>query len=68
MTRAELMKYVGEKVTVVLFDNTVLDGTLGYADTFSAKHDYRKPEYFYIGNYSFKVSHTKRVKGVKPNE
>lgn len=53
MRKDELMEYVGKKVTVVLFDNTALTGTLGYADEFSAKHDYRKPNCFYIGYIVF---------------
>ena len=36
-------------------------GILGYADELSAKHDYRKPKYFYIGDTSFKVSHVKKT-------
>lgn len=64
MKKAELMEYVGKKVTVVLFDNTALTGTLGYADEFSAKHDYRKLNCFYIGDYSFRVSHVTKVRGV----
>ena len=64
MRKAELMECVGKKVTVVLFDNTVLNGTLGYADEFSVKHDYRKAKMFYIGDYCFRVSHIKKVKGV----
>jgi hypothetical protein len=63
MTKAELMQYVGKKVTIHFkSSDLVLCGTLGYADEFSAKHDYRKPYYFYIGNTSFKVSHIRKLK------
>ena len=62
MRKAELMEYIGKKVTVVLFDNTVLNGVLGYVDEFSAKYDYRKPNCFYVGNYSFRVSHVTKVR------
>lgn len=63
MTKAELMRYVGKKVHIYLKDEVRgIYGTLGYADVFSAKHDYRKPNYFYIGNTSFKVSHVRIVK------
>lgn len=61
MTKAELMAYVGKKVHIA-FKGTgsSIYGTLGYADEFSAKHDFRKPDYFYIGNVSFKVSHIRK--------
>jgi hypothetical protein len=36
-------------------------GTLGYVDEFSEKYDYRKPNYFYIGNISFKTSHVRKL-------
>lgn len=61
MTKAELMSYVGKKVYVSFKDGTSIYGTLGYADEFSQKHDYRKLNYFYINNISFRVSHIKLV-------
>ena len=62
MTKAELMELVGKKVTVYFKDREKgIYGTLNYADEFSAKHDYRKPNYFYIGNTSFKVSHVRKL-------
>ena len=62
MTKADLMKLVGKKVFVSFKEGKrVIYGTLGYVDEFSAKHDYRKPDYFYIGNTSFKVSHIRKV-------
>ena len=62
MTKADLMKLVGKKVSVEFKDGERgIYGTLGYVDEFSAKHDYRKPNYFYIGNTSFKVSHIRKV-------
>ena len=62
MTKAELMELVGKKVTVYFkHEERGTCGVLGYADEFSAKHDYRKPSYFYIGNTSFKVSHVRKV-------
>lgn len=62
MIRSELMKLVGKKVFVCFKDGESIYGTLGYADEFSAKYDYRKPNYFYIGNTSFKVSHIRKVR------
>ena len=62
MTKAELMKYVGKKVFVYFKDSEArIYGTLEYVDEFSAKHDFRKPNYFYIGDTSFKVSHIKKL-------
>lgn len=62
MTKAELMMYVGKKVFIYFKDvEKGIYGTLGYADEFSAKHNYRKPNYFYIGNTSFKVSHIRKL-------
>ena len=62
MTKNELMLYVGKKVHIY-FKNGERDiyGTLGYVDEFSAKYDYRKSNYFYIGNISFKVSHVRKL-------
>ena len=62
MTKAELMSYVGKKVLIYFKDGERgIYGTLGYADDFSEKHDYRKPNYFYIGDTSFKVSHVRKL-------
>ena len=63
MTKAELMEYVGKKVTIYFKDvERGIYGTLGYADEFSAKHHYVKPQYFYISHTSFKVSHIRKLK------
>lgn len=62
MTKAELMKLVGRKVHIYFKDGErAIYGTLGYVDEFSAKHDYRKPDYFYIGNTSFKASYVRKL-------
>lgn len=62
MTKAELMSYVGKKVHIYFKDGGKdIYGTLGYVDEFSAKYDFRKPNYFYIGNTSFKVSHIRKL-------
>lgn len=62
MTKAELMFYVGKKVHIYFKGGERgIYGTLGYADEFSAKYDYRKPDDFYIGNTSFKVSHVRKL-------
>lgn len=61
MTKADLMRLVGKNVFVYFKDGKSTYGTLGYVDEFSAKHDYRKANYFYINNISFKVSHIRKV-------
>lgn len=62
MTKAELMLHIGKKVLIYFKgEEAGIYGTLGYANEFSAKHDYRKPNNFYIGNTSFKVSHVRRL-------
>ena len=61
MKYAELMKLVGKNVRVLFYDGEWVWGKLGYADEFSAKHDFRKPKYFYINNISFLVSHVKKL-------
>ena len=62
MTKAELMEYVGKKIYVYFKEGqSGIFGLLGYADDFSEKHNYRKPNYFYIGHTSFKVSHVRKI-------
>lgn len=62
MKETELMHYVGKKVHIYFKDGERgIYGTLGYVDEFSAKYDYRKPNYFYIGNTSFKASHVRKL-------
>ena len=63
MTKAELMKYVGKKVTIYLKGREdMMYGTLGYVDEFAPKHEFRKLNCFYIGDTSFKVSHVRKLK------
>lgn len=57
MTREELMSYVGQEVTVTLCRETRVHGRRGYTPEFSAAYGFRKPGYFTIQNYDFKVSH-----------
>lgn len=62
MTKAELMTYVGKEVLIIFKgEREGIYGVLNYADEFSERHDYRKPNCFYIGNLSFKVSYVGRV-------
>lgn len=61
MKHKDLMKYVGKYVRVLFRDGTWIWGKLGYVDEFSVKYDFRKPNYFYVDNISFKVSHIKKL-------
>ena len=61
MTRAELLKLVGKKVTIYFKDGERIYGTLGYVDEFSEKYDFRKLGYFFIDNTIFKVSYIRKV-------
>lgn len=62
MTKAELFNLVGKKVKVYFKESEkVIYGTLGYVDEFSEKYEFRKPDYFFIGNTIFKVSHIRKV-------
>lgn len=61
MKHAELMKFVGKNVRVLFCDGKWALGKLGYADEFSAKHDYRKINHFYVGDMTFLVSHVKKL-------
>ena len=61
MKHAELMKLVGKDVRILFHDGDWVWGKLCYADEFSAKHDFRKRNYFYVGNVSFLVSHVKKL-------
>lgn len=64
MTNKELHTFVGKPVEVVFRDDTTIKGILGFANDFSAKHGYRKANYFYVENMSFKVSHIKKIKQI----
>ena len=61
MKKAELMKLVGNTVRITLFDDDVITGKLGYTTKFCEEQNWRKPNYFTIGNLDFKVSHIKKI-------
>lgn len=52
---------IGKNVEITTHDGTKAAGVFGYADDFSAKHDYRKPEYYYVGNLSLRKSHIIKI-------
>lgn len=55
---------IGKAVEVVLFDNTVLKGILNYTAEFGEKYNYRKPSYYTCGDYDFRKSHVKKIRGL----
>ena len=68
MTKAELMQYVGKKVTIYFKDSEVpIRGILYYADKFSSMYGYRRPNEFYINHTSFKVSHVRKLEEKEDN-
>ena len=60
----KLDRLIGALVEVTLFDNKVIKGVLGFTEEFGAKYDYRKPNYYTCGNYSFRKSHVKKIRGL----
>ena len=61
MRKDQLFELVGENVEVILFDDSVKSGLLGYTLDFSEEYGWRKPDYFTIGDYDFKSSHVKKI-------
>ena len=62
MTKTELMQFVGKKVHIYFKgEEKGIYGTLRYVDEFSTKYSYRNPNYFFIGNTSFKASHVRSM-------
>lgn len=62
LTKKQLDEYLGRNVMITLHDGEEIQGKLCFADDFSSKHSWRLPNYYYIGNMSFKVSHVKNIK------
>ena len=62
MTKSELMQMVGENITVVFKDGEEATGKLGYTPEFSARYGFRRPSFFTLGKFDFKISHINRVK------
>jgi len=55
---------VNKRVEVVMNDGRVIAGRLGFAESLSAQHHYRKPQWFYIGHQCFRSSHIKKVEEI----
>ena len=62
MKKSELMKLVGKKVSIQLYDHDFETGILKYVDEFSRKCGYRNVDSFYINKIEFKASHIKKLK------
>lgn len=60
----KLDSLIGKVVEVTLFDNKVIKGILGYTEDFNAKYNYRKPSYYTCGDYDFRKSHVKKIRGL----
>ena len=67
VTINDVKKMVGKEVTIVFNDGTTDKGILGYTPEFSAKYDYRKPDYFTLNNWDFKASHIKKIWETEPH-
>lgn len=61
MTKLELSNLIGKTVNVAFKDGSEATGVLGYTTEFSSKFNWRKPDYFTVGDYDFKVSHISKV-------
>lgn len=64
MKREILNQYLEHHVIITFTDGDVLEGVLKFCDRFCAEHDYRKPNYYYIGNMNFKCSHVKKLRQI----
>ena len=64
MLKRDLKKYIGQNVIAVFNYNgkrETIKGILGYAYNFSEAYGWRSPNYFYINDFSFKVTHVKEL-------
>ena len=62
LKKAELMQLVGRNVEVTLFYGRKIIGLLGYS---TLETPGRKPNYFTVNEYDFKVSHVRKVQVVE---
>ena len=64
MKKADLMNMVGSYVKVVFKDGEEATGVLGYTVKYCAEQGFRRPNYFTVGDWSFKVSHVKKCERI----
>lgn len=65
MKKSDLFQFVGDFVVVTLKSGKTIRGYLGYTREFSSHFGFRKPDYFTVGDYDFKVSHIKKFEVLK---
>lgn len=61
----KLDSLIGKEVEVVFFDDVTITGVLGYTPEYSAKYNYRKPNRYNCGAWSFSKSHIKHINELK---
>lgn len=61
MIKADLFQYIGQEVIVKFKDGKEINGILGFTYDFSEKYNFRKPGYFTVGHYDFKVSYIRSI-------
>ena len=59
MKKEQVDRLIGKEVTIIFADGKMARGIVGYVPEFSAKYQWRKPGYYYVGNTIFKASHVK---------
>lgn len=59
----KLDNLLGQYVHIEFLDGQNIEGILEFAETFSAKYGWKKPNFYYCGNYGFSKSHVKNIKG-----
>ena len=58
---SELDELIGQNTLIRFKDGTTARGILGFADSFSSEHEYRKPDCYYVGGISFRKTSIKSV-------
>lgn len=61
MKREVLNEYIGDKVRITFFDDTVEEGKLRFTTNF-CEPEWKKGGYYNIGNTSFRCSHVKSIR------
>lgn len=62
MKREILNQFLGNNVTITLFDGDVVSGKLEFIAEFCQEQGWRKPGYYAIGNLDFRASHVKKLR------
>ena len=59
-----LDELIGKNTLITFKDGTTAKGILGFADTFSQEHGYRRPNLYYVGNIPFRKTHIKNAEKI----